>query len=341
MVFRLCKFFKRPTRELHNDVIAGGSIEVKRAVAPVGNILEIKSGGKTGGNAGDREAGGFRRKRTGTGRTRIDLNHDDTVVNRIVGKLNIAASDNTDAFHNAVCVILKTLLHGFRNGQHRCHAEAVAGMNSHGIHIFDEADCDFLAGCVADDLQFQFLPADHALFHQNLMDHAGVKTAGTDFAEFLHIVDDTAAGSAHRIRRTQNDGIAELVCDLLGFLQRVAGLGLRHRHAQLFHRLFERDTVLTALDRFKVHADDFHVVFTENSGLIQSNGEVQGGLTAKIREKRVGTFLLNNFFETVDRQGLDVSVIRHTGVGHDRRGVRVHKNNFVAFVTKSLASLCA
>ena len=60
--------------------------------------------------------------------------------------------------------------------------------------------------------------------NHNLIDKTCGKTASDNIAQFFNVVNDAAAGSAHRVSRTQNNGISQFGCDRLCFSDRVAGL---------------------------------------------------------------------------------------------------------------------
>ena len=62
-----------------------------------------------------------------------------------MGKLYISAADYFDGINNSVCLFLKTFLHIFGNGKHRCGTERITGMRSHWVNVFDEADGNHIA----------------------------------------------------------------------------------------------------------------------------------------------------------------------------------------------------
>ena len=59
-------------------------------------------------------------------------------------------------------------------------------------------------------LKFVFLPAQHALLEQALVDGREVEAAGEDFHELLAVVRDAAAGTAEREAGTDEHRKAEL-----------------------------------------------------------------------------------------------------------------------------------
>jgi len=68
-------------------------------------------------------------------------------------------------------------------------------------------------------------------------------------------------------------------------------------------------------------------------------GEVEAGLAAQIRQQRVRALLGDDLREILHVQRLDVGDVRHRGVGHYRRGVRVDEDDLVAELFKGLARL--
>ena len=43
-------------------------------------------------------------------------------------------------------------------------------MNADGVDIFNEANCDLVILSIADNLEFELLPAEDALFNEDLSD---------------------------------------------------------------------------------------------------------------------------------------------------------------------------
>ena len=106
-------------------------------------------------------------------------------------------------------------------------------MHAHGVDVLDEADGDHLVLGVADDLELQLLPAQHRFLDQDLADQAGGEPAAGDDAQLLDVVDQPAAGAAHGVGRADDHRVAQLRGDLLGLLDAVGRLALRHVDAQL------------------------------------------------------------------------------------------------------------
>ena len=137
-------------------------------------------------------------------------------------------------------------------------------MYSEGIDILDEADCDHLSLSIADNLELELFPAEDRLLNKHLSNEAGLDTTLADNLKFFCIINESAAGTAHRVSGTQNNGVSESVGDLKRLLYGVSNLRPCHLDTELFHGLFELDTVLTALDRIKLYADDLNSVLIKD-----------------------------------------------------------------------------
>jgi len=95
-----------------------------------------------------------------------------------MGKLDVGSANDLDGLYNSVRILLQTFLELRTDGQHGGGAVAVAGMNPHGVYIFDKTDCYQLVLGIPDNFQFEFLPAQDRLFHQDLVHKARGKTTG-------------------------------------------------------------------------------------------------------------------------------------------------------------------
>ena len=58
--------------------------------------------------------------------------------------------------------------------------------------------------------------AEH--FNKNLMDQRSLKSSLTDYLQLVNVIYQTAAGTAHRISRSQYYGVMQLLSNLKSFL---------------------------------------------------------------------------------------------------------------------------
>ena len=214
-------------------------------------------------------------------------------------------------------------------------------MDAHGVHVLDEADADHLVLGVADDLDLELLPAEDRLLDQDLRDRRGLQAAVRDGAHLVVGVHEPAARAAHRVGGADDHRVADLGGEGEGVLDRADGLGARHVDADLGHGALERLAVLAALDDVLGDADHLHVVGVEDAGTVERGGEVEARLAAQIGQQRVGLALLDDRLERGHVERLDVGLVGHHRVGHDRGRVAVDQGHLVAEVPQRLARLGA
>jgi hypothetical protein len=95
------------------------------------------------------------------------------------------------------------------------------------------------------------------------------------------------------------------------------------------------------LDSIELRANQFDAVFIENAGFGELDGEVQAGLAADGRKEGVGSLRCDDCFEIFLRERLDVGAVGDFGIGHDRRGIGIDEDDFVALAAQGLAGLRA
>ena len=228
LILGTLEFFERPAGKFDDDVIAGRNIFVQCSALAAGNLVQRQTAGQHCRNKRDREAGRLACQSGGTGGAGVDFDDNDTVGDRVMCKLHVRPADDANVFHNFIGLLLQSALHGRRNGEHRRGAEGVAGVDAHWIDVFNEADGDHVAFCIADDLQLQLLPAENGFLNKNLSYKARLQSACADGLQLFHVVNKSAAGAAHGVGRAEHDRIAELVGDLNGLVDGVGNFTESH-----------------------------------------------------------------------------------------------------------------
>ena len=213
LILYALELFKSPARELNYDIISIRNIAIQCAVFSTGDLVQCQAGRQHSGNQRNGEAGCLGSQCGGTGSTRVYLNDDVAICLRIMGPLYIGSADDLDGLDDLVGFLLQTLLHIFGNGQHGRGAERIAGMYAQGIDILNKAYGNDIVFAVADYLQLQLFPAENGLLHQNLTHQASLQTSGYDRFQLFYIVYKTAACAAHRVSRTENNRVAQLIRD--------------------------------------------------------------------------------------------------------------------------------
>ena len=214
-------------------------------------------------------------------------------------------------------------------------------MHAHGIEVFNGTDDDAVVVLVAHHFHFNFFPAEYGLFHQYFTGEAGIQTSGCDFFEIFLIVSHTAAGTAEREGRAddQREGHgrrnAAHVVHIAGYF--TAG----NFQSDPFHGFTEQFAAFGLFDDIGTGADEFHAAFGEDSGFCQFQSRIQAGLSAQCGQNGIRAFLADDGGHGFRLNGFNVGTIRHVGIGHDGGGVGIDKDDFVAFFLECLDRLGA
>ena len=184
-------------------------------------------------------------------------------------ELDVCSADHLDGFHDVVRVFLKTLLGIFGNCKHWRRAIGVAGVNTHRVDVFDEADRDHVVFCITDNFKLQFFPADDGFLNQDLTDEARGYAAVGDQPQFFEVIHNSSAGAAHRIGRSDHHRVTHLGGDFFRFFNRGCGLASGHLNSQLVHGFFKCDPVLAPFNGVYLYPDDLYIVFLQNAEFVQ------------------------------------------------------------------------
>ena len=112
-----------------------------------------------------------------------------------------------------------------------------------------------------------------------------------DEAQLLFVVSDAAARAAERERRTDNDGIPEFFGDRHALVHRIGNIGGNDGLTDLFHRLFEKLTILRAVDRVELGTDELDAPLIEETLFRELAAHGKTRLPAERGKQRIGTLL--------------------------------------------------
>ena len=209
------------------------------------------------------------------------------------------------------------------------------------VHVFHRADGDDVAFRVTDDLKFDLFPAGDALLYQNLGNWRQTQTVACNLAELCLIVCDTAAGTAHGERRTDDDRVLNLFDEGKTILHGVDNLGRDTWLPNLFHGVFKHLAVLCLVDGQRISAQQLYIMLFQKAFFCQLHREGQTGLTTQSGQHAVRFFQLDDPFDHIDVQRLDVYMVCHRFIGHDGSRVRVDQNNLQTLLLEGAARLGA
>ena len=98
------------------------------------------------------------------------------------------------------------------------HRDGVAGVHAHRIDVLDAADDDHVVRAVPHDLELELLPAEDALFDEDLAHRRELEAATADLGVLVDVPGDAAPRTAEGERRSDHTGEADLVAGLHGVL---------------------------------------------------------------------------------------------------------------------------
>ena len=330
-------------RDLHDDVVQR-RFERGRCLAGdvVGDLVEGVPDREFGGDLRDRETGGLGGQRRTARDTGVHLDDDDPAVLGMQRELDVAATGvdahlpddrDPDVAHPLVLTI--------GEGQRRGHRDRVAGVHTERVEVLDRADHHDVVVAVAHEFELELLPAQDRLLEQNLRGRARGQTGTGDPAQILLVVGHPGPGAAHRERRADHHGIAEILDGHQTFIEGVTDRRACGLRAHLVHDLLEEFPVLPALDGVDVRTDEFHAVALEYAVFRQRHSRVQRGLSAEGGQQRIGALLLDDLFDHLGGDRLDVGGVGELRVGHDRRRVAVDQHDPQPFGLEDPARLGA
>ena len=169
-------------------------------------------------------------------------------------------------------------------------------MYAYRVHIFHRANGDAVISSVANNLEFDFLPASNAAFNQTLTDGAVAKALLYNIVQSFFILSNAAASTAQSISRTNNQRIADFATEINCSLDSLNNDAFRNRLVDFFHSLLKQLTVFATFNSGDLGAQKTYVVFFQNALLIQLHSHVQTHLSAQGCQQRIRTFTFDDSF---------------------------------------------
>src|SRR5262249_14538819 len=143
----------------------------------------------------------------------------------------------------------------------------VAGVDAHGIKVFDRADDDDVVGGVAHHLELKFLPSQNGFFDQGFVDRGEIQAACQHFSQLFEVVGNAAARAPEGKRWTNDHREANLAGELDTVLVVIDQRRFGDVEADALHGIFEEQPVFGLFDGGNVGADQMDVVFLEHAAV--------------------------------------------------------------------------
>ena len=107
----------------------------------------------------------------------------------------------------------------------------------------------------------------------------------------------------------------------------------------LLHGRLELVPLFGLRNDVRLRPDHLDAESVQHTLTAQFHGHVQAGLASERRKEGVRPLFLDHLGDHLPRQRLDVGPRRGRGIGHDRRGVRIDQDHFIALLAERLAGL--
>ena len=212
-VVRAGEFLEVKARDLGDDIVDRGFERRRSQTAGdvVHQLVQREADCQLGRHFGDREAGRLRGERRGARDARVHFDHDQTAVLRVNRELDVgAAGFHADFTQHRQRGVTHDLILFIGQRLRRRDGDGVAGVNAHGVEVFDRADDDAVVVLVAHHLHLILFPANQRLIDQQLVGGREIEAAFADLFKLFTVVGDAAAGAAHGERGTNNAREADI-----------------------------------------------------------------------------------------------------------------------------------
>ena len=249
------EFVERPAREFQYDIV-NSRLEACLSLFgnSVFNFVQVVAKSDFAGNLRNRIAGSLRSQCGGTAYARVNLDYIVVLGVRVESQLYVTAANYAQLAHDVDRSLTQQLYLFVAQGLCRSHNDGVTGVYANGVQVFHGADGDAVVSSVADNLEFDFLPAGDAAFNQALADRAVAQALLYDIDQLFFVFSDTAAGAAQSISRTNDQRIADFLTEIASSLNGFHDGAFRNRLADFFHRLFKHFAVLATFDSADLRA---------------------------------------------------------------------------------------
>ena len=124
--------------------------------------------------------------------------------------------------------------------------------------------------------------------------------------ELLLVVREPRSKTTECVRGTNDDGVTNLLSGIQSLVHRIDGDGLCDRDVDLLEGLGEKISVLAKLQGADAGTQDPHAVLLQGTFFLELDTEVEGRLATKAEEDTIGALFLDDVFDVLVRNGLDI-----------------------------------
>src|SRR5699024_9380455 len=135
----------------------------------IGQFVERVADGEARGELGDRVTSGLRGQRRGARNARVHLDYDDAPGIGVDRELDVTtARGHVDSANDLDADFADLLVFGLRERYGWRDGNRIAGVDAHGVNIFNRAHRNDVIGGVAYKFELVFLPTEDRFFEQYL-----------------------------------------------------------------------------------------------------------------------------------------------------------------------------
>ena len=246
-------------------------------------------------------------------------------------KLDVAAAGiDPDLTQNRDRCIAHQLVFLVRQRLSGRNGDRVTGMHAHRVQIFDRADDDAVIGAVANDLHFEFFPANQAFFNQEFAGGRKIKAATANLEKFFEVISDPSTRATERKARPNDDRITQCLLNRLRIFKAMRNTGAGATKADLGHRVFELQPIFGLVDGLGTGADQLNLIPIKHPMSMQVKRAIKSGLTAHRGQNCIGALPLDNPLDNLPGNRFDVGHIGRFRVSHDGGRVAIDQNDTIA-----------
>ena len=149
------------------------------------------------------------------------------------------------------------------------------------------------------------------------------QTTTQQFVKFFCFVYKSAAKTAQRKRRSDNQRVADFLRRFFAFQIRIGNIRRRNLHPNFYHQLTKKITIFGTLDSFDINANHTTIVLFPNTEFIGFDCQVQGRLTTHCRQNSINLTFFQYKFDAFNCQRHQINMVGSNRVGHNRSRIRV------------------
>lgn len=198
---------------------------------------------------------------------------------RIIGKLDIAFSDDTEVSDRLQCYISELLVVTVGEGLARCDDDTLACMDSHRVDVLHIAHCDTGIMRITDNLVLEFLPSHETLVDDDLM---GIgEGLLEECEELLSCVSKSTSESSEGKSRSHENWVSDHLCNFHCFVDRFRCRTSSIDDTDCIKGCIEPLSIFSDSDRLSRCPEDGDIVFLEDTSILELESTVQGCLSTE------------------------------------------------------------